>query len=60
MKTAGCLLHQKEAVMKTETNIIAESMNDLKELVEALEDQVMLSVSFEEPETEEEDDGWTQ
>ena len=50
---------QKEVPMKTETIIIAESMEDLKELVDTLEDGAMLSVSFEEPEAEEEEDGWT-
>ena len=44
--------------MKLETTYIAESLNDLKELVEDLQDQVMLSVSMEESEAEEEDDGW--
>lgn len=44
--------------MSEEDIITVSSIRELRELVNALEDGVMISVAFEEQAEEEEDDGW--
>ena len=44
--------------MSGENIITVGSIRELKELVDALEEGTELSISFEDPPEEEEDDGW--